>query len=164
MHIRNTDILNYETRTAITYGANYDRNQFAREIGQNNLKIAKLAYPILKEKLELPDTVWIRVCGIKSPRWDGRYWSSNKIAEVDYRLASRQFLEVLCHELVHAEQYQIGKLNWIVKGSRSLNCWNGEVVTGEYRSLPWEKEAFERQVILANQVMVESEEIKTLVI
>lgn len=162
MVIRNTDILNYNTRIAISYGAYYDPNKLARNIGQQNARIASIAYNSLKTKLDLPENIWIRLAGIKSgriTRMTGRYWSSHSIAEVDYRQSPRSFLEILCHELIHADQYKTGRLSWKKEGKKFVNCWNGEPVIIDYRNQPWEIEAYERQVILADELIKENPEL-----
>jgi hypothetical protein len=59
-------------------------------------------------------------------------------------------ISVLCHELVHAEQVHKGRLTY-VEGDPALK-WDGlayhqsdDQSDEYYRSLPWEKDAFERE-------------------
>jgi hypothetical protein len=79
--------------------------------------------------------------------------------EISSRLPWDSALEVLAHELVHAEQYMQGRLkkSWMKKKGW-VHQWNGNVNTNRgstyqaYRNQPWEMEAWSRQADLAEKV------------
>jgi hypothetical protein len=61
-----------------------------------------------------------------------------------------QLISILCHELVHVEQAHTGRLTYI-EGDPALK-WDGlpyhqsdDQSDEYYRSLPWEKDAYERE-------------------
>jgi hypothetical protein len=53
------------------------------------------------------------------------------------RLAAKDAVRTLFHELVHVKQYIDGRLE---PGSPQI--WMGKPVTGDYEKLPWEIEAY----------------------
>lgn len=116
--------------------------------------IAK-ALPILKKSMDLPTDLRIRVAPIKARTTNGRYCNGERLAIIDCRLDWRKALVTLCHEMVHAEQYQTGRLAW--NGRNQI--WMGQVsynrgtTYNAYRSQPWEEEAFARQESLARAVL-----------
>ena len=121
------------------------------------------AESVLKRHLSYDSGVVIRITPIRSRNVNGRYWERSKLVELDSRLGSMQTLEVLAHELVHAEQYHTGKLK---SSDLGLKIWdnttyanrtNYRSVKGykKYRDLPWEVEAWDRQSVLANQVLTD---------
>jgi hypothetical protein len=119
------------------------------------VEMVKIALPALRTLLHFDENVVIRVAPIKARNTNGRYYAGTKVAEIDCRLSVSRALEVLCHELVHAEQYFTGRLAW----NGRTQYWNGESGYGRgstynaYRHLPWEQEAFGRQAQLAARVM-----------
>ena len=108
--------------------------------------------------LEFPKDITIRICPIKGQS-SGRYFSGEKLVEISSRLPWDSALEVLAHELVHAEQYMQGRLkkSWMKKKGW-VHQWNGNVNTNRgstyqaYRNQPWEMEAWSRQAELAEKV------------
>lgn len=121
------------------------------------------ALPVLKRMLNVPASVKVRIAPIKAKNVNGRYYNSHKTAVIDCRLGARKALEVLCHEMVHAEQYHTGRL--VASPWSKGDLWNGQLITNRgttyqaYRQLPWEEEAFLRQSGLARQVLEELGEI-----
>lgn len=121
------------------------------------------AMPILRKKLDLPDGLLFRIAGLKARNLNGRYWSDDKVVELNYRRHWRLVLLTLCHELVHAEQYHTGRLTFVKVHNSWKQVWNGRVWSkgtspmsyDAYRSLPWEQEAFDRQDALAKEVLME---------
>ena len=85
-------------------------------------------------------------------------WLENKLAVIDCRLGWAKALEVIAHELVHAEQYHTGKLKKkYVQRKGWLHHWNGTpgkkgTTYKAYRDQPWEQEAWNRQMYLAEKV------------
>lgn len=112
------------------------------------------AMPVLRKLLNVSPAVTVRVAPIKGKHTNGRYWSGQKLIEVDCRLDWAKALEVLCHEMVHAEQYHEGRL----EHTGRMYKWNGQLNSNRgttynaYREQPWEQEAFARQAVLAKQV------------
>lgn len=121
------------------------------------------AMPILRRKLDLPNMLTFRIAGLKARNLNGRYWSEEQTVELNYRRHWNQSLLTLCHELVHAEQYHTGRLQFVKVNNSWKQAWHGRVWskgTGHmsydaYRSLPWEQEAFDRQDALAKEVLME---------
>jgi hypothetical protein len=108
--------------------------------------------------LDFPKDIIVRICPIKGQP-NGRYFSSEKLVEIDSRLPWDRALEVLGHELVHAEQYMQGRLKQsYMKKKGWVHQWNGNVNTNRgstyqaYRNQPWEIEAWSRQADLAEKV------------
>lgn len=119
------------------------------------IDVVKKALPLLRTKLSFSDDVVVRVAPIKQEQTNGRYWAGSKIAEIDCRLTAKQAMEILCHELVHAEQYHTGKLTdrtskhsmWM---GQMYECADSTTNYKRYRAQPWEVEAFGRQKELAD--------------
>jgi hypothetical protein len=80
------------------------------------------------------------------------------MATIDCRLGWAKALEVIAHELVHAEQYHTGKLKKkYVQRKGWMHSWNGTpgkkgTTYKAYRDQPWEQEAWNRQMYLAETV------------
>lgn len=136
---------------AAMYGAQY-KNRASKV-----LEVVEHALPVLKELMVLPENLIIRIAPIRQKMTRGRYWNSKKCAEIDCELRSG-ILETLCHELIHAEQYETGKLAY--QGS-NVGIWckseaypyvNPSKNYEGYRNLPWEKEAFNNQKMIADIV------------
>lgn len=109
------------------------------------------AMPVLCKMLKVKPGIKVRVAPIKARHTRGSYYHGSRVIVIDPRFPS-SFLSTLCHEMVHAEQYDEGRLEWC-----GVHRWHGSAVrTGStyasYRSLPWEVEAFERQEGLAAQL------------
>ena len=69
--------------------------------------------------------------------------------------SNKDSLETLCHEMVHIQQLETGRLSYKTSQiSVPQKLWNGEVVPREtpYRQLPWEMEAFKLQNVLKKQL------------
>lgn len=115
------------------------------------------ALPVLKRMMKIPADVTIRIAPIKARSTNGRYFSGERLAVIDCRLGWKKALEVLCHEMVHAEQYHTGRL----ANNGYAHYWNGQLNTNRgttysaYRNQPWEEEAFGRQAALAAAVLEE---------
>lgn len=68
----------------------------------------------------------------------------------------KKFLLDICHELVHAEQHYTGKIFFDAHDCRVV--WNGRMYssityyTDEYKHLPWEVEAYDRQGKIAEKL------------
>lgn len=116
--------------------------------------VVKKALPVLRTLLSVSDDVVVRVAPIKSKGVNGRYWDGSKTCEIDCRLPWDKALVVLCHEMVHAEQYHTRRL----EQTGRAHLWNGSLNTSQgstyksYREMPWEQEAYDRQAGLAQKV------------
>jgi hypothetical protein len=120
--------------------------------------VVKRALPEFKNILKLPSNVAFRVAPIKARKTNGYYDVENKLVTLDCRLEWDRALEVMAHELVHAEQYHTGKLKKRFMYKKGwLHYWNGTVgkkgtTYNAYREQPWEQEAWSRQAALAERV------------
>lgn len=74
------------------------------------------------------------------------------------------FLQDLCHEMVHAEQWSRGDLT---KNEDGDYFWKGQLLDGttaslsaltqeEYRELPWEAEAYAREVLAFESIVAQA--------
>ena len=121
--------------------------------------IIQKTLPEFKKLLNLPNGLTFRVAPIKAKRTRGVYVVGERLVEIDPRQRATDVLTTIAHELVHAEQYHEGRLKIeYLRGHGQVHMWNGEFVTNKgstyqaYRDQPWEKEAFERQVTIAEEV------------
>ena len=106
----------------------------------------------------------IRIGGLKKRTLNGQYYNypernNGTIVISPLKRSLNLMIEYLCHEMVHHEQYRAGRLSQV----NGLNVWNDGVSQPyvrnmqqsisytKYRNLPWEVEAFERQVTLAKE-------------
>lgn len=130
--------------------------------------VARVVYHTLgkfRTLLNFNRAVVIRICSIKGTT-EGRFYDGSRVAEISYRLGEESALQVLAHELVHAEQYYEGRLRktfdskkgWIHSWQGCKNFSKGSTYSA-YRNQPWEKEAWGRQEELAKKVreMLETE-------
>jgi hypothetical protein len=118
----------------------------------------KRSLPEFRKQLDLPRDVQFRVAPIKAKNTNGYYMVEGKLAVIDCRLGWAKALEVIAHELVHAEQYHTGKLKKkYIQRKGWLHHWNGTpgkkgTTYKAYRDQPWEQEAWNRQMYLAETV------------
>lgn len=67
--------------------------------------------------------------------------------EIDKSLSLREFIETICHEMVHVKQYAKGEMKEL---SRSQILWKKKVFGDiAYEDAPWEREAFRCEKSLA---------------
>lgn len=117
------------------------------------------ALPHFRKLLTFSDKVAFRVAPIKG-KFMGKFFDCEQLVELSPRLSLMQVLQVMAHELVHAEQYHTGRLKPSFEKSlgRWVDIWEGKVHTGRgstykaYRALPWEVEAYHREQSLARAV------------
>lgn len=88
-------------------------------------------------------------------RTQGLHFHGNRIF-IDPRQSLQRVVEILAHELVHAEQAHRGDL--LAGGPQCFRVWKGNEYPMpknwvEYRNLPWEVEAYDRQNPLARQAL-----------
>ena len=119
------------------------------------VSMVKKAVPEYRKLLNF-GKVTIRIAPLKGIV-RGRYWDSTSVVEIDSRLDPAIAIETLAHELVHAEQYHTGRLEQRKVNGKWMRSWQGEMIKMSksyeaYRALPWEAEAFGRQVELASAV------------
>lgn len=122
--------------------------QYKPEHTDHMVTMFKQAIPVFRTMLDFPEDTKFRIAPIKARCKNGMYQSMTKTVTVDNRLKLSHALEVLAHELVHAEQYHQGRMTW----EKGYNYWMGQRwCKGQgsnynaYRELPWEKEAWGRQ-------------------
>jgi hypothetical protein len=118
---------------------------------------------IFRNYLDFSKDVKVRIAPLRG-RDEGRC-SERGVIELDCRLSWSKALEVLAHELVHAEQYHQGRLKHRMSKGRWMHYWMGSRSFGKgttyraYRKQPWEIEAWGRQAELAEKVCVELEKL-----
>jgi len=69
------------------------------------------------------------------------------LIELDQTLNVQELIETICHEMIHVKQYATGEL--VEKGKKILykNC----LYESSSDSSPWEKEAYEKEIIFADK-------------
>ena len=118
---------------------------------------------IFRKHLDFSKDVKVRITPLRG-RDNGRC-SDRGIIELDCKLGWAKALEVLAHELVHAEQYHQGRLKHKMCRGRWMHHWMGSSAFSKgttyqaYRKQPWEIEAWGRQAELAEKVCVELEKL-----
>ena len=151
--IKSTDKLKGK-RVFMSLSAIYTHGEKADVVKQ----IIQKTIPEFRKLLDLPADLNFRVAPIKARNTNGSYDSEHKLVNIDCRLPWNKALEVLAHELVHAEQYHTKKLKKKFTGRKGwMHYWNGEIgkkgtTYKAYRDQPWEQEAWARQAVLAEQV------------
>jgi hypothetical protein len=151
--IKNTDKM-VGKRVYMSLSAIYTHGKKADAVKQ----IIQKTLPEFRKLLDLPADLIFRVAPIKARNTNGSYDSDHKLVNIDCRLPWAKALEVLAHELVHAEQYHTNKLKKKFIGRKGwMHYWNGEIgkkgtTYKAYRDQPWEQEAWSRQAALAEQV------------
>lgn len=127
--------------------------------------IINRSFPEFFRLLDIPVNVKFRIGHLINCK--GKYNSIDTIALIspvshrDYF----QYLMTVAHELVHAEQFKLGKLQAVLTPSQKwIALWEGQEVNfkvksyEKYKALPWEQEAFDRQERLAKIVNERLEE------
>ena len=142
------------------------RSRKSRRAARDAANLIECALPYFRELLDFSKTVKVRIAGIKG-RVNGRFSNDQELVMLDNQLifnpyrtgaAPYRMIEVLAHELVHAEQYHQGRLANTLGKRGWMHQWNGEVNTNRgstyraYRNQPWEIEAFSRQGDLAAKI------------
>jgi len=151
--IKDTDKL-VGKRVYMSLSAIYTHGEKADAVKQ----IIQKTMPEFRKLLNLPADLIFRVAPIKARNTNGSYDSDHKLVNIDCRLPWAKALEVLAHELVHAEQYHTNKLKKKFVGRKGwMHYWNGEIgnkgtTYKAYRDQPWEQEAWSRQAALAETV------------
>ena len=128
--------------TSIKYG-NYKHLQpDARQV----FRWIKRYWDDFKDHFDFDNDVEFHVRPVRG-NTHGRYRNEKKKIEIDPRYSAKKVLDTIAHELVHAEQYKQGRLDWDCK--RFMSVWNGVhhkrgTTHKQYLNLPWEIEARER--------------------
>jgi hypothetical protein len=73
------------------------------------------------------------------------YDKEDTVVTIAKRLSVNEAIRTLFHELVHIKQYESGRLE-----ADNPQRWLGESVKGDYKNLPWEKEAFDLEEKMMN--------------
>ncbi len=118
---------------------------------------------IFRKYLDFSKDVKVRITPLRGS--DNGRCSDRGIIELDCTLGWAKALEVLAHELVHAEQYHQGRLKHRMSRGRWMHYWMGSsaflkgTTYRAYRKQPWEIEAWGRQAELAEKVCVDLEKL-----
>lgn len=115
---------------------------------QNIAKMIQITLPKFRLLLALENKIVFRIAPLKGTT-KGRYYSDTKVVEIDCRLREEKAMITLAHELVHVEQYKQKRLQQKKRQGRYVFFWRGEATRKKYWDQPWEIEARERQVRLA---------------
>lgn len=142
-------------------GQVYYNKKFRRNAEIVN-KIVQKAFPVATRLLDIPNDISFRVCNFKRGTTRARYRVTDRLVEISSQLDRYEMLTALAHELVHAEQYHQKRFEtkWLNRRGW-VNLWNGQICNNRgstyqsYLKQPWEKEAFERQEIIAKQIVEE---------
>jgi len=127
---------------------------------KNRVEIASKLIPFLKTKLNFASDVKIIISFIKAKNTAGMYQPTFKYATIDPRMGTiEQFIDCLCHELVHAEQYHTGMLSTVFDCNEGTKfVWNKGQPKGlpyshaKYLALPWEVDARTRAKELVKEI------------
>jgi hypothetical protein len=118
--------------------------------------LLKTALPYFDKYLDLPDQVSVKLCSIKARGTHGDWRARINLARIDYKQDQTAIMDTLAHELVHAEQYQQGRLTehtWMGEKWAGAECIPfGTTSFNKYWNFPWEVEARERSVDIASNV------------
>lgn len=116
----------------------------------------------IRKHLDLPAKINVRVARLGRTNATGMYfWRCNTVVLDELLLEKDDLCVVLAHEMIHAEQYYTGRL--AVSEDDNIFYWNdgaGAVPIHnwacrdyhEYRDLPWEKDAYDRQGPIAEEL------------
>ena len=146
--------INASIATSIKYGINKDLLFSASQI----LDFVNKAAPHLKTLFSLPkklDVVIRPIRAGKVTKIHGRYIPDSKKIEINPRYGFSTAITTFMHELVHAEQFHLGALQFDYCKREFI--WKGVLTDNvkankdfeKYLNLPWEQEAFARQNELA---------------
>jgi len=147
----------------IFLGASALHSPHYREMALDGASVINRSVSLFRKYLTLPPKLRFRVTSLRG-NYHGYYYNDEKLVEIDCKLNKKMVLEVLAHELVHAEQYFTKKLVVLRSTKRGwVHYWNGTkgkkgTTYNSYRNQPWEIEAFDRQGDLA--AAVEEELVK----
>lgn len=145
------------THVWVSYAAYY-KSPAQRARIDSQAALIERAMPVFYELLHIPRYVSIRIAGLKARTLRGKYVHTEKTAELSHKLANDRLLTTLAHELIHAEQYNTGKLKNEWSDCGWVHSWEGDINTNKgttyqaYRNQPWEIEAFGREQIVADVV------------
>ena len=129
------------------YSSKSDRAQSERAV-----RLVQRAFPILKTVLDIPRDTKVRIASVKGS-FLGWYIDKDHLIVLDYKTTGRNVLEILAHEMVHAEQFHQGRLAQRWRKGKYVTFWDGDAVRESYRNRPHEIEAFKRQTELADMVI-----------
>lgn len=73
--------------------------------------------------------------------------------EIEKDQTIREFITTICHEMVHVKQYAKKEMDPITNDEGNYR-WKREVISGKtlYNELPWEKEAYDLQETLVEEI------------
>jgi hypothetical protein len=127
-----------------------------RQRTERLVEFTRDACKLYKELLNFPEDITITIKPMK--KFAGLYYEDKKKVDLSFKSnPSIPFLEILAHELVHAEQHYTSKIHpvWLEKKRTWAYRWDGKLWDNDitdyqrYINQPWEIEAFARQSELA---------------
>lgn len=145
--LKKTDKLIGKVGTRSIYSSYYTYYSYSKSTKRATELLKKLV-PYISQHYKLPNNLKFRL-GVHKQHF-GSYSPKSKVVFVCVHNDLKKFVETICHELTHAEQFGIGKLQvknnqffWM--GSKGSKC----STYNSYFNAPWEVEAR----IKAEQVM-----------
>lgn len=119
-----------------------------------------------RKLLDIPKSLKVRLASMQNTNAIGcYYWSySTMQLAADLMFQPKNLCTVMVHELIHAEQHLTGRLT-VVQGTDE-HIWNDGINVQcirkwapsdytAYRNLPWEKEAYDRQDAIVDEIFIE---------
>ena len=121
------------------YSSYYSYYKFPKST-ERSRKLLKALMPMISQYYDLPNKIKFRL-GTHRIHF-GSYSSISRVVFVAVNIDLRKFVETICHELTHAEQFHLGKLqvkknNFFWMGSKGSKG----TTYNSYFNSPWEVEA-----------------------
>lgn len=159
-YIKSSDVI-ISPKVWASYQYLYNKRfKFSKEHLEKHAKIVEYIIGVLSNDLNFDSRVRVRLCRFKGNR-GGEYNSNyNCIGMMVYRVLEST-LNLLAHELVHAEQYHegrlssgAGKFHWNNGPSDKVSVpYHANYNYNRYKNLPWEVEAFTRSPQLTEKYL-----------
>ena len=136
----------YKGYVNVAVAAWYVNNPSQRRLVRGRVKLVNELMPLIKKHLIFNASVTVGF--IKAKHVYGFFMLNN--VRIDPRKGTvLHFIDTLCHELVHANQYFVGDLSYKFSANHGMLCsWKNSgatVITDKnYKTLPWEVDARSR--------------------
>ena len=130
------------------------RSEYVYEL----VSYVKLVKSYLRKYLTLPEDQKIIVETLTEST-DGQFKFSTQSIHLDSRILDKwEFLTILCHEAVHAEQYFQNRFSCYLSSSKSyVKFLNHTYLVTENdigsSERPWEEEAYRRENVIASAIL-----------
>lgn len=152
----------FEATTAAWYSPHY------RMRSRKIYPWMKTAMEVFTKELSLPENLKVIIkplkgkkLGLYVPLFQNIYMDPKPVLDdlIDSRGTRFRIFRTLAHECVHAEQFQRGTMHFRDEGGKKRLYWEdiqvgkmlAQASPAEYNNLPWEKEAMDREKVLAEK-------------